>query len=237
MESILTLFHRQGESAISLEPAIRLFHHRWSVPIVAALYEGVPLTFATLAARLPASRDTLTDTLAKLEANGVIARRHQGKKTLYQLTALGGAVGAACVPLVDLIGRSDVLDLALKKWPMMVVVALGRGATRYNETKAALPGITARALAIALKELQAAGMVTRTVDEGYPPTPTYVLADKAKPFFLPLDELCRACDGASAHHTPTTTGPKRSGGAFDGETVEENAAGPGDEADPDATET
>jgi len=177
-----------------------LFHHRWSVPIVARLHAEGPQTFAALAAAIAASRDTLTETLARLEANGVIERRRPGKKTIYALTGLGCAVGASCVPLVKLIADTDVLPIALKKWPMLVAVALGRGATRYNEAKAALPGITARALAIALKDLQSVDMAERTVDHGYPPAPNYSLSEKGQRFFGPLDDLCRACDAAVRQH-------------------------------------
>jgi len=168
------------------------------VPIVARLYRDGPQTFAALAGALAASRDTLTETLAKLEANGVVERQHPGKKTIYSLTELGNAVGATCIPLVELIANTDVFPIALKKWPMLVAVALGRGATRYNEAKAALPGITARALALALKDLQAVGLIERTVDQGYPPAPNYELSEKGQRFFGPLDDLCRACETAVA---------------------------------------
>lgn len=190
---------------ISLEPAIRLFHHRWSVPIVARLFLDGPQPFAALAAKLAASRDTLTETLAKLEANGVIARDRPGKKTVYSLTPLGMEVGAACVPLVELVGGTDILPIALKKWPMLVAVALGRGATRYNEAKAALPGITARALALALKDLQNVDLVERTVDHGYPPAPNYVLSERGRTLFPALDALCRACEAALLDKPPAET--------------------------------
>jgi len=175
-----------------------LFHHRWSVPLVALLSRSGPLPFAAIAAGVPASRDTLTDTLSKLEANGVIERRHPGKRTVYALSPLGEQVGSACIPLVQLIGTSDLLQIALKKWPMVVVVALGRGATRYHEIKAALPGITARALALALKDLEVAAMLERTIDQGYPPAPVYTLSAKAAAFFPALDALCRASEAAAA---------------------------------------
>lgn len=188
--------HSSRGEGISLEPAIRLFHHRWSVPIVAALYRAGPQPFAYLAANLSASRDTLTDTLAKLEANGVVERQPRGKKTLYALSPLGERVGAACVDLVELIRDTDVLPVALKKWPMLVAVALGRGARRYNEAKAALPGVTARALALALKDLQSVGMLDRTIVDGYPPSPAYELSAKGQALFPALDALCIACDAA-----------------------------------------
>ncbi len=154
------------------------------------------MPFSELASRLSASRDTLTETLAKLEATGVIARSHPGRKTIYALTAMGERVGAACLDMVAAVADTDVLPIALKKWPMLVMVALGRGAVRYNEAKAALPGITARALALALKDLQAVGLIERTVDAGYPPAPNYVLSDRGRTFFPALDALCVAAEAA-----------------------------------------
>jgi DNA-binding HxlR family transcriptional regulator len=166
------------------------------VPIVARLYRYGPQPFATMAANLSASRDTLTETLAKLEAVGVIERRRAGQKTIYALTPLGERVGENCGVLVDLLGESELLPVALKKWPMLVAVALGRGAKRYNEAKAKLPGITARALALALKDLHAAGLVERTIDNGYPPAPNYRLSPQGQELFGPLDDLCRSAEAA-----------------------------------------
>ncbi|MBK7328484.1 MAG: winged helix-turn-helix transcriptional regulator [Dehalococcoidia bacterium] len=168
------------------------------MPIVALLYGSGCQPFSELAGRLSASRDTLTDTLSKLEASGVVARQHPGRKTMYVLTPLGEKVGAECVPLVQLIANTDVFAIALKKWPMLVAVALGRGARRYGEARAALPGITARALAMALKDLEAAGVVERTVESGYPPAPAYELSPKGMAFFPALDALCHACESAVA---------------------------------------
>ncbi len=193
-KSILAVFPRQEAPAISLAPAIRLFHHRWSVPIVATLYRDGPLTFASLSGRLAASRDTLADTLAKLETNGVVERQRPGKRTMYVLTPLGQRVGARCLPMVAVVSETGVVEVALKKWPMLVLTALGRGARRYNEAKAALPGITARALAIALKDLQAAGLIDRTVDQGYPPAPLYVVSELGEKLFPALDDLCNAAE-------------------------------------------
>lgn len=155
---------------------------------------------------MAASRDTLADTLAKLEANGVVERQRPGKRTFYALTPLGLRVGAKCVAMVALVGETGTLDIALKKWPMLVLTALGRGARRYNEAKAALPGITARALAIALKDLQTAGMIDRTVDQGYPPAPLYCLTELGQRFFPALDELCRAAEPAAEEAPPPGPG-------------------------------
>lgn len=182
----------------SLEPAIRLFHHRWSVPITARLYREGPQTFAYLAREMGASRDTLSHTLARMEENGVLVRRG-GERPLWDLTAIGREVGAACIDAVEAVGSfesDDIVNLALRKWPMIVLTAIGRGGSRYNELKGMLPGVTARALALALKDLQANGLVIRTVEDGYPPTSLYALSEDGKRLFPAMDRVCRAADGA-----------------------------------------
>lgn len=182
----------------SLEPAIRLFHHRWSVPITATLFRDGPRTFAHLARELRASRDTLAGTLERMEENGVVVRL-AGERPLWDLTPIGREVGAACIEAVAAVGRAqspEVLSLALRKWPMLVLIAIGRGGRRYNELKGMLPGITARALALALKDLQAQELVSRVVDDGYPPAATYTLTPAGEGLFPAMDAIGRAADGA-----------------------------------------
>ena len=182
----------------SLEPAIRLFHHRWSVPITARLYREGPQTFAHLARAMGASRDTLAHTLERMEENGLVTR-HAGERPLWSLTAIGREVGAACIDAVRAVEefhQQEILNLALRKWPMLVITAIGRGGRRYNELKTMLPGVTARALALALKDLQAAGLVTRTVQDGYPPAAVYTLSESGEQLFPAMDLVCRAADGA-----------------------------------------
>jgi DNA-binding HxlR family transcriptional regulator len=174
------------------------------VPIVATLHRDGPCRFADLARSLSASRDTLTDTLAKLEESGAVTHEQGVPRPRYSLTPVGEGVGEACLATVAAIGRTDILPIALKKWPMLVTVAIGRGATRYNEMKAMLPGITARALALALKDLQGAGMVHREVGHGYPPTATYTLTEKGLHFLPVLDRLCIAAEEATRSEATST---------------------------------
>jgi DNA-binding HxlR family transcriptional regulator len=44
-----------------------------------------------------------------------------------------------------------------------------------------LPGVTARALALALKDLEGSGLVARRVLESYPPATVYALTPSAAP--------------------------------------------------------
>jgi len=193
-------------SSSPLSRCIQLFHNRWSVPIVATLYNERSCTFAELTQRLEASRATLTAPLTGLMVNGLVApepgRAHPTRHQ-YRLTAHGECVGEACIGAVAVIVDTGLRRVALKKWPMLVLVAAGRGATRFGELQAALPGITSRALALALKDLDVSGLIDREVGDGYPPAPKYRLTALGETVFPAMDGLARACervpllDGAS----------------------------------------
>jgi DNA-binding HxlR family transcriptional regulator len=70
---------------------------------------------------------------------------------------------------VELLGRS---------WNGAIARALLGGPLRFSELARALPGISDRALAQRLKELEAAGVVVRRVDAGTPVRVEYALTDK-----------------------------------------------------------
>lgn len=181
----------------TLLPAIRMFHYRWSVPTVARLYRDGPQRPIDLHHAFGASRDTLTDTLRRLEQAGLIVRKPTPGGITCFLTPAGQAVGAACIDAVEAVRAAGLVELALKKWPMLVLVAIGRGASRYTQVRAALPGITPRALTIALKDLQAAGLIERTIEHSYPPTAIYALSPAGAGLFPVMDALCTAAERAT----------------------------------------
>jgi DNA-binding HxlR family transcriptional regulator len=176
--------------------AIQLFHRRWSVAVVGELYASGGMRFSELSASLDASRDTLSETLLNLIMNGLVMHEDAtSDRPRYELTLAGRRVGEACIAAVDAAREAGIVRIALKKWPMLVLVALGRGATRYGEMQAALPGITSRSLAMALKDLQNAGLVDRTIGEGYPPRTMYRLTERSTIVFPAMDRLISACEG------------------------------------------
>jgi DNA-binding HxlR family transcriptional regulator len=182
----------------SLLPAIQLFHYRWSVPTVARLYRDGPQRVARLQEAFNAARDTLADTIRRLEQAGVLCREPAPRGAICSLTSAGQAVGASCSEAVEAVVAMDLVQLALKKWPMLVLVAAGRGASRFNQLRAELPGITPRALTLALKDLQAAGLIERTVEHTYPPSSLYRLTPRGLELFPVMDRLCRAAEAAVA---------------------------------------
>jgi DNA-binding HxlR family transcriptional regulator len=153
-----------------------LFHHRWAVPILAELHRSGGARFVTLAHRLGASEGALRQALEALIAAARVMRNPGYGHPLrpeYLLAPGGEGVGRTCLALVEVLRDGGLADVAARKWPLPVLHALGPRQARYSELRQSLPGITDRALAAALKELLAAGMVARTVVDAHPPAVMY----------------------------------------------------------------
>jgi len=160
-----------------------LAHHRWSLPVLAELHRGRGAKFVTLVKRLGVSRDSLRRTLDALIFHGWV-RRNAGyghpMRPEYLLTGAGASVAPACAELVETLREMDLEAIGLRKWSLPVTRKLGGGDGRFNELKAGLPGVTARALTLALKGLREAGVVERSVLDGYPPASVYSLTSSGR---------------------------------------------------------
>jgi len=167
---------------MSIPDLIALFHHRWAAPVLAELERQKGSRFAALAGILGLSRASLRRTLDALIELGLVTPNPGYGHPLrpeYTLTPRGARVAARCRRLLAVLG--DEREIALRKWSLPVLIAL-RHAVRFSELRDELPGITPRALALALKDLQAVGLVERRVDEGaYPPTVAYTATPAARP--------------------------------------------------------
>jgi len=171
---------------------VALFHNRWSVPILAELHRRRGSRFVTLARTLGMSRESLRRTLAALIESGLVGRNPGYGHPLrpeYVLTRRGERIAARSRPLVDLLRGRDLEDVGLKKWSMPVVYALSDEPLRFSELRDRLEGISPRALALALKELEAAGVVERRVTDDYPPATSYRLAPGARRLASLVGEL------------------------------------------------
>ena len=164
--------------AVSIDELVAIFHHRWSAPVLAELERQKGSRFAALSGTLGVGRESLRRALDTLLERGLVARNPGYGHPLrpeYILTGRGKTVAACCAELLSL---SDD-DVLLRKWSLPVIAALERPA-RFSELKASLPGVTPRALALALKDLRAAGLVARTVEDAYPPTAIYAATPRAR---------------------------------------------------------
>lgn len=86
---------------------------------------------------------------------------------------------------VELIGR---------RWTGAILRELHSGATRFSELTAIVPGLSDRLLSERLKELEAEGIVVRTVTAERPPRTEYRLTEKGRALGQVMDAI-----GAWAH--------------------------------------
>ena len=166
-------------------PLDALFHFRWTVPLLAELARSDGGKFVTLKHRLGISRDSLQRTLKALVRVGLVMRNPGHGHPLrpeYILTARGAKLARAAAPLLRLLRTIDVEAVGLKKWCMPVVAALANGSQRFSELKATFPSVTARALTLALKDLERSGLIVRRVIESYPPATRYELTPSGRRF-------------------------------------------------------
>ncbi len=171
---------------------VALFHNRWSVPILAELHRQRGSRFVALTRTLGMSRESLRRTLAALIDGGLVGRNPGYGHPLrpeYVLTSSGERIAAACRPVVERLRTGGLEDVALKKWSMPVVFALGEGPMRFSELREALEGISPRALTLALKDLEAAGLIDRRVTDDYPPSTVYRLTRPGRPLATLLRQV------------------------------------------------
>ncbi|HKP17629.1 MAG TPA: winged helix-turn-helix transcriptional regulator [Gaiellaceae bacterium] len=156
---------------MSTAELVSLFHHRWSPPTLALLAERGGARFVELQRKLGVGADSLRRALHGLIDLGYV-RRNPGYghplRPEYLVTDAGREAGAACARLL----RAGDADLLLRKWSVPTLAQLGEP-LRFSELRAALPGVTPRALALALKDLEEARLVRREVVDSRPPSTLY----------------------------------------------------------------
>ncbi len=165
-----------------------LVRYRWSIPVLALLVQGtteVPgihgggAKFVTLMQRASVSPGSLRRTLdALIEQRWVCRNPGYGHpmRPEYVLTPRGINLAVAAEGVMAVLLEMDVSKAALRKWSLPVTLTLGASKAHFGEIQGNLPGVTPRALALTLKELETAGLVERTVVAAYPPRPCYELS-------------------------------------------------------------
>ncbi len=141
--------------------------------------QGGGAKFVTLVNRLGIARESLSRTLEGLIREGWVVKNPgygHPVRPEYLLSARGVALARACAELMAALAPMKAGEAAQRKWSLPAAGALASGAARFGELKEMLPGVTARALATALKELEAQGLIERRVKDEYPPHPRYRLA-------------------------------------------------------------
>jgi DNA-binding HxlR family transcriptional regulator len=85
----------------------------------------------------------------------------------------------------------ETADLLERRWQLSILYAALTGALRFNEFAEAVAGISPRMLSERLRDLEAAGLVQRTVIPSSPPTVEYRLTVKGRRL-APIIDAMRA---------------------------------------------
>ena len=75
-----------------------------------------------------------------------------------------------------------------RRWTMATIYACSSGASRFNEFRQSLPGVSPTTLSDRLDQLEQAGIVERHTVAGRPPHTEYVLTDRG-------EQIARAVTG------------------------------------------
>jgi len=75
------------------------------------------------------------------------------------------------------------------KWKARIIYHIGESKPRFNELKDTLENVSPRMLAKQLRELEADGLVTRTMHSEIPPRVEYTLTDAGKAFIPILGRI------------------------------------------------
>ncbi|MGV3491226.1 MAG: winged helix-turn-helix transcriptional regulator [Devosia sp.] len=83
----------------------------------------------------------------------------------------------------------NVLDQLGDKWSVLIITALAERPYRFGELKREIADISQRMLTQTLRDLQADGMIERTVFPTTPPSVEYKLSPMGRSFLVPLSAM------------------------------------------------
>ncbi|MCB9846087.1 MAG: helix-turn-helix transcriptional regulator [Phycisphaeraceae bacterium] len=167
----------------SMTPLSVLFQHRWTLPVLAELGAASGAKAVTLVNRLGVSRAVLSQTLEHAIDRGWVARNEGYGHPLRPEYLPTAEVGRLLRPAVAYLAAAEAQgceEVALRKWSASVLVALDRREGRFSVIREAIPGISDRALALALRDLEGAGLVARRVVDDRPPRAEYEITPSGR---------------------------------------------------------
>ncbi|MFO0859193.1 MAG: winged helix-turn-helix transcriptional regulator [Phycisphaerales bacterium] len=181
----------------SVSPNIlHVFARRWCLPILAELEKREGSKFVTLARELgatPAAVRQSLDHLIELELVQPNPGYGHPLRPEYILTTEGNRLGPSVLLLERAVNRLADKEVAFLRWSMPALAVVGGSPlSRFSEIGAALSPVTDRALAQTLKRMQAGQLVTRGIEDSYPPVPGYSLGRQGKLLIEPLMALADA---------------------------------------------
>ena len=82
-----------------------------------------------------------------------------------------------------------IIEITTKRWTSGVMLALGRGATRFGQMEALVEGISARMLSARLRELEQHHLLERVVTPTMPVSVTYHLTPRGHAVLTSMHNL------------------------------------------------
>lgn len=156
---------------------------RWTIPVMALLSREKGARFAAMANRLGLSRHSLVRCLAHLRDQGwVMPNPGQGHplRPEYLLTAAGEATGLVCERIMAERTRLGLEPQQLPRWGLPLVAEIGTEWARFGDLHSLLDPITPRALSQTIKAMIDIDLVTRRLEDRYPPLPLYGLTGRGQ---------------------------------------------------------
>lgn len=101
-----------------------------------------------------------------------------GSVSARQASANGSAADPAAVQVCPRFHAA--IELIGKRWSGAIIWSLSAGPLRFADLKRAVPGLSDRLLSQRLRELEEAGVLSRTVEDTLPVRVTYELTDKGE---------------------------------------------------------
>jgi DNA-binding HxlR family transcriptional regulator len=180
----------------SLSGLVQLCHHRWTVPLVAALGTDGGARFVVLRRELSVAPQTLRRALDGAIALGLVLPNPGYGHPLrpeYLLTERGRRLAPLCRVVSTVAGGLG--ETIARKWTLPVLAAVAAGAERFSEVEVAIVTASPRAASQALHALTDCGALERTIEEGRPPRPRYRIAPPARGLARASLELAAIASG------------------------------------------
>jgi len=89
---------------------------------------------------------------------------------------------------------NGALDAISGRWKALIVIHISEGNDRFSLLKAAMPGITDQTLGKQLKELEASGLISKTIIPAVPARVDYTLTPKGQALLPILANLSEWSD-------------------------------------------
>lgn len=182
-----------GNRETALQALIALCHRRWGLSILAALAGCDGARFVELQQQLGASAQPLREGLDALLAVGhlePVPGYGHPLRPEYRLAPRRAALAAAATALTA--APAGARAQFARKWSLPLLAVLASGEQRYAEIATRLPEASPRALALALRGLEGAGLIARHVGKERPPAVRYGLTAAGRRLLPALEALLSA---------------------------------------------